>query len=155
MFKDSLPAQPSQIQRKPWCLPGHLLNTPPRPRPFHSRFSSAACSRRAERVSSGVSSQTGERCTGSIRQSPLLQGIRAKGERGWFGVIERQRLIRYYNILETIYGVGLDISREEALRSIRKWGVYFRGAAAGGGLKMFKMLWWCWGCDVSVKMLYM
>ncbi|KAK5867666.1 hypothetical protein PBY51_012135 [Eleginops maclovinus] len=52
MFKDSLPALPSQIQTKPLCLPGHLLDIPP-PKPCHSRFSSA-CSIRAERVSSGL-----------------------------------------------------------------------------------------------------
>lgn len=29
VFKDSLPALPSQIQTKPLCLPGHLLDIPP------------------------------------------------------------------------------------------------------------------------------
>ncbi|KAF3854607.1 hypothetical protein F7725_022662 [Dissostichus mawsoni] len=52
VFKDSLPALPSQIQTKPLCLPGHLLDIPP-PKPCHSRFSSA-CSLRAERASSGL-----------------------------------------------------------------------------------------------------
>lgn len=102
----------SYVQRQPTCsAQPHPDETPvssraspecPSSEPRHSTFSSA-CSPRAKRVSSGVLSQIGGRGTGGIRQSPSLQDIREKGENGWFWVVERQRLIRYYNILETSY----------------------------------------------------